>query len=527
MRFALAFDGRWLEAWHLGCVEELLGMGSLVGIVESPSSGEPSAARGSTRLRRHLARRHARRYRVDVSSRFATVPRLAAGKPAGADGPEFVLRLGDAPVAPGAERCAPQGLWHFEHESRADLPFFDEVAAGECVTLARLLVRHPKWDGDRALLEGRIGSDLRSYDGQRRRIEGLLSSWPSYACRRVARLGFEACVGDRPPRPQSGMPAPGDATIALRVVARRIAFAWRRLFRQPQWNIGVLRQSAGEVMREGGCREDRIDWAPIDGREGFLADPFGLARAGGLDILCEFYGYRRGKGWITALRWADGKFRGEAVPALETGHHLSYPGLLEQAGDVYCVPESCAADEIALYRAGAFPHRWERVRSLVDGFGGVDPTLFRGEDRWWLFSTRRGGEADCALWIWHAPELAGPWEAHALNPVKIDVTGARPGGALFVHEGALYRPTQDCSRHYGWRIVIQKVERLTPREFAESPACVVEADPASPYPMGRHTFTPVGDVVLVDGHREAFVRLAFARILRIWARDIRRRLAGR
>ena len=71
--------------------------------------------------------------------------------------------------------------------------------------------------------------------------------------------------------------------------------------------------------------------------------------------------------------------------------------------------------------------------------------------------------------------------------------------------------------------MIQRVTRLTPTEFVEEPAAVLEASADSPFPDGRHTLTPVGDVVLVDGRRTVFVWPALRAFLGIWASD----LAGR
>jgi hypothetical protein len=182
---------------------------------------------------------------------------------------------------------------------------------------------------------------------------------------------------------------------------------------------------------------------------------------------------------------------------------------------------------MALFRAVEFPRRWSKIAVLVERFSGVDPTVFRHDGRWWLMCTERGRDADASLWIWHAAELLGPWTAHARNPVKTDVRSARPGGAPFVHGGVLYRPAQDCSKVYGWRIVIQRVKRLTASEFVEEPVAVLEASKDSPFPLGRHTLTPVGDVVLIDGHRAVFVWLALRSFLRIWARDLLNKLRRR
>ena len=67
----------------------------------------------------------------------------------------------------------------------------------------------------------------------------------------------------------------------------------------------------------------------------------------------------------------------------------------------------------------------------------------------------------------HAQELEGPWRPHASNPVKIDVCSARSAGTPFLVDCALFRPAQDCSRSYGGRITINRVQKLSPTEFLE------------------------------------------------------------
>ena len=118
------------------------------------------------------------------------------------------------------------------------------------------------------------------------------------------------------------------------------------------------------------------------------------------------------------------------------------------------------------------------------------------------------------LFVWHARNLEGPWEPHALNPVKADIRSSRPAGTPFVHGGMLYRPAQDCSRMYGGGIVINRVVRLTPTEFAEEPAATVEPFSESPFRDGIHTLSGVGDLTLIDSKRHRFVPSAIPYVLR-------------
>ena len=307
---------------------------------------------------------------------------------------------------------------------------------------------------------------------------------------------------------------------SLSAIRRRLDLAWKRLFRHSQWNIGILPFPAGSLVRPGAYSDAAIEWFPLDNRKRFLADPFGLMRDGKVHVLCEDFVYRSGKGSICSITYSDHRFTNEPESAIDLPVHMSYPFLVEADGEIYCIPETSRADEVALYQAVEFPRKWRKATLLLEHFGGLDPTVFRHDGRWWLMCTKKGSGADSRLWIWHASGLRGPWMPHARNPVKTDVCSARPGGAPFVHEGVLYRPAQDCSRTYGGRIVIQRVTALTPTEFAEEPVTAIEASPESPFPLGRHTLTPVGDMVLIDGHREVFIWDSLRYFLKIWARDL-------
>lgn len=474
---------------------------------------------------RRYARSIKRKDMVNVTRRFEHVRTFDALDPSDIDRTvvDFTLKLGHGPTPAWAVRASRHGVWFFEHETKGDLlPFLREFYFSESVTTTTLLAaREP--DGEFAVLEeGWFRTEKRSYIEHRDRILAGISEWPARACRRLAQTGADR--GTRMIRSAPSDIAPPRhlhfSGLIARIARQRLSFAWARLFRHLQWNIGILRVPVESLLRSGGYHDGDIEWFPLGDRHGFLADPFGVIRDGTLHILCEQFSYHSGKGTICSLIHTDQGFTRNPEPVMEHAVHLSYPFMVEDHGDIYCIPESSNADEVALFRADEFPRTWSKVCVLVEHVAGVDPTVFHHEGRWWLMCTQKGREVETALWIWHAPALAGPWTAHTRNPVKTDVRSARPGGMPFVREGVLFRPAQDCSRAYGWRIVVQKVTALTPSEFVEEPVAVVEASPHSRFPLGRHTLTPVGDVVLVDGHRAIFVWRSFLSLMRMSAADL-------
>jgi hypothetical protein len=188
---------------------------------------------------------------------------------------------------------------------------------------------------------------------------------------------------------------------------------------------------------------------------------------------------------------------------------MSYPYLFEHKGEIYCIPEIYQAREVCLYKAEEFPHKWVKVATLIKNIAAVDSTVFEYQGRWWLTCSDFDQDPFLTLFVWHAPDLFGPWEPHACNPVKIDIGSARPAGTPFVHNGQLYRPAQDSSKAYGGRIIVNRVVRLTPTEFKEEQVAVIEPEKNGPYPDGVHTISSVGNFTLIDGKRFMFSKGAF------------------
>jgi len=135
----------------------------------------------------------------------------------------------------------------------------------------------------------------------------------------------------------------------------------------------------------------------------------------------------------------------------------------------------------------------------------VDPTFLQHEGRWWLLHTEyRERDGNLTLHGYHADTLAGPWTAHALNPLKSDLTSARPAGRPFTLGGCLYRPAQDCSQTYGGAVTVMRVETLSPTTFRETPVLRLNPDPRSPYPDGRHHLVVDGARVYLDGKKQRY-----------------------
>jgi len=292
-------------------------------------------------------------------------------------------------------------------------------------------------------------------------------------------------------------------------------------FRKEQWNIGFIDQPIDVFVNTD--PKPNVRWLRPLKLGKYLADPFGLVKDGRVHVLCEEYDRRTSHGRIVSIELKDQASPSEPKIVLDLPVHASHPYLVEHRGEIYCVPETWQAREIGLYKAEEFPLKWRKLAPLITDFEGIDATLFQYQGTWWLTCTDREEGASRRLFVWYASDLMGPWKAHAANPVKVDNRSSRPAGTPFFHNGYLYRPAQDCSKSYGARIVINRVLRLTPTQFEEEQAAVIEPDASGPYPDGVHTVSGVGDITLVDGRRfmelHEVVRI---QIMRLRSRRLRR-----
>ena len=272
------------------------------------------------------------------------------------------------------------------------------------------------------------------------------------------------------------------------------------------WQVGIIPAPAGRLLQSSAALADlapRITWLPDAGPWRYLADPFGLRRGEATHVFVEAFDYRDKHAVIEHHEFGpDLQWRGKSV-ALARPFHLSYPFLIEHGGEVFMVPESHQAGEIALYRARNFPGDWIRETVLLPNVRGAEASLIEHEGGWWMFYTvvGPGAQDQRELHIAFADRLTGPWHTHPLNPVLDDRAGARPGGTPFVGpDGCLILPVQDCSRSYGGALRFLKFTRLDASgvRYEHLPLSLTGALASATHAEGLHTFSRCSDLTLID-----------------------------
>ncbi len=270
------------------------------------------------------------------------------------------------------------------------------------------------------------------------------------------------------------------------------------------WRIGLVEAPIAQVARHGFPADAPLHWLPEEGGLRFLADPFGVWREGRLHLFAEAYDYRSRHGVIVLIELGADFTPIRRRVVLQEPWHLSYPQVFEADGETWMLPESHRSGTLTLYRAAAFPDLWEPAACLPLDTAAIDATPFRHDGLWWLAYSPAGPQhwKQGRLHLAFAERLTGPWRPHPGNPVRIDRASSRPGGTVWIEDGAPHLPVQDCTRTYGGAIRPLRIDRLDPERFeAEAAPPLAPPSAARRYSHGLHTLSACGPVTLFDVKR--------------------------
>ena len=540
VRVGVMCNGRRFPAWQAAALRALAHVPgveiSLLIVRDAPSGGTSKLSKLRDRRRviwtlynkGYVERRSRASRSVDMTEELAQVPEIQCRTiPVGTFGERFsdadvdtirshdldlILRFSFGIIKGEVLGAAHFGVWSFHHGDersfRGRPPGFWEIYE-HSPTVGSILQRlTERLDGGVVLHRGFFRTIPYSY--VRTRDEAFLGSaiWPSVVVRQI-QCGDTDVVEAEPSSTDAAVRRdPTNGTMVNFLVRQAVQFIIaqvRGTAMAAKWSIGVADVPISAFLT---ARAPDIRWIREWGHTRYLADPFALEHQGTVTALVEDYDYSTHRGVISAV-----DLNGSSAPevVLDTGVHASYPYLFEDDGEIYCIPETYQANEIRLYRAVEFPRRWEQVATLIEGIAALDSTVFRHDGRWWLLCTDQKDGSNSKLHVFHAQELTGPWEPHALNPVKTDIRSSRPAGTPFVHEGELFRPAQDSSESYGGSITITRIDELTPTTFSEKIVNRVLPATSGRYRDGIHTLSEVGNVTVVDGRRDTFIWAATRR----------------
>ena len=255
------------------------------------------------------------------------------------------------------------------------------------------------------------------------------------------------------------------------------------------WSIGIYSGSSLLNLADSlNTKNPVLKAADVtDIEAAFVADPFVLHTDSKYYMFFEVLNKKDKQGDIGVAESTDGKNWKYKQIVLDEKFHLSYPYVFEWNHNFYMIPESHQDLSVRLYKASAFPTRWEYMGDLLKGYHFVDSSIIRYKNKWWLFVSIPENDV---LNLYFSDKLMGPWKQHPLSPVvKHNKHIARCGGRLLKIENKLYRFAQDDDPTYGNQVHAFEIVEMTETAYREklvSDSPVVKATASGWNALGMH-----------------------------------------
>lgn len=226
-----------------------------------------------------------------------------------------------------------------------------------------------------------------------------------------------------------------------------------------KWTVAYRKRSGGKTILDD---TNSPFYILANNWRYWAGDPFLIEYNGETWVFAELYDRVLRKGVIGCCK-IPGSGAFDWKPVLRMPYHLSYPHLFILDGNVYMIPESYVADEIAVYRAVEFPYRWEKVKVLKDHYCAVDSTIFQAGHKKWMLTLRLGENREkLMLFPVDDSELSGEGFCVSEND-----SNKRPAGNFFVKGERLIRPAQDCTESYGCALNFYEVTAVSEDRYEE------------------------------------------------------------
>jgi hypothetical protein len=227
----------------------------------------------------------------------------------------------------------------------------------------------------------------------------------------------------------------------------------------------------------------------------YVADPFMVQDGDAWHMFLEVLNGETGRGEIALASSQDARHWTYRHIVLREPFHLSYPYVFRWENDYYMIPESYQANSVRLYKATRFPSEWSFATELLTGEGFEDSSIFRFNDRWWLFNDLAQPPYYAGtLRLYSSDHLINGWAEHPQSPiVSNDPHIARPAGRVLIWNDRVIRFTQDCAPVYGIQVRAFELTELTTSAYHErelTPSPILQSSGKGWNESGMHHLDP-------------------------------------
>ena len=181
---------------------------------------------------------------------------------------------------------------------------------------------------------------------------------------------------------------------------------------------------------------------------------------------------------------------GEPTVVFEDACHHSYPFVFRHEHAWYMIPETSASSQVRLYRASAFPEKWELCQVLLSE-PAVDTTVFERNGQLYLLTFLPVPGVERVIPRAYRMDLRGTEAVLTALPWEYDDTlRVRGAGPVFSEGQDQYRPAQISREQcYGDGLVFYHIH--DPAGYKETPVCEMRAQHLKVrgcYADGLHTY---------------------------------------
>lgn len=287
-----------------------------------------------------------------------------------------------------------------------------------------------------------------------------------------------------------------------------------KFFYLDYWQIGIINSNIEYLFKKNKIELNDISFLNHlkDNRYTFLADPFFFNNGDDLLIAAEKFNYLIGNGSISFYKLKNKEIVFLKDIKKENNFHYSYPFTFIDNDRKFIIPECFQKNNISILEIN---NNLDIIKEniLIENFKGVDTSIIKIENKYWLFSTQYSSSNKTDLHIWVSESLFGKWYSFSDNPVKSSTEGTRGAGRIFYLNDKLFRPTQNNTNSYGSSIIINEITKLNKNEFIENQQ--FEILPPAEY-AGVHNIDIVEGKILLDFKLKKF--MLFAIFLKIYQR---------
>ena len=234
-----------------------------------------------------------------------------------------------------------------------------------------------------------------------------------------------------------------------------------KFFLREEWVMAIREKSKNLIFEKNGLlKEFKIIKNTL---RYWCADPFLITVDNKDYVFFEMYDRLKQRGVIGYREiYSENSFSKIKI-AFDIGCHLSYPYIFKNDNNIFIIPESYIANEIAVYKAEHFPDKWTKEKVLVDNIIACD-TTFINKNYAITFQINLDNTSSDAV-LFNIKD--NKWNMTINNPVDTNPAHSRCAGKVLKYKDMLIRPAQYGVGGYGNGIVFREILSCTDDEYKE------------------------------------------------------------